>query len=335
MVALEIVPLLQKQGEVDILISGNQSQVSLPFRVKYRCHGLSFVASKNGGISFIKTLLNLKLFRLLREIRKLKVHEYNLVISDFEPITAWACALRNVKCVQLSHQAAVMNKKSPQTEIKHRVGHYILNHYCPSTVKYGFHFQKYDDTIFLPVIRQQVRYLTISNEGHYLVYLPAYHDEVLHQFLWNFSAKWTVFSKYTATTYTKDNITFCPVENDHFLQSLASCSGVLCGAGFELPAEAMFLNKKLMVIPMENQFEQQCNAASLKQMGVKVLPKLDLINYRAIYDWLKFSKPITVNYQDETEEQIAVLVKTHAKTTRVLDDRFVPKVNWQFYRYFF
>ena len=95
--ALEIIPILQQHGEVDILISGNQSQVEFPFEVTYRFHGLSFVASKLGGISFLKSLMNIKLFRLIREIRKLNVERYNLVISDYEPISAWACAIRSVK----------------------------------------------------------------------------------------------------------------------------------------------------------------------------------------------------------------------------------------------
>ena len=334
--ALEIIPILQNYGEVDILISGNQSQVELPFEVKYQFHGLSFVPSKKGGISFFRSLFNIKLGKLINEIRKLKVENYNLVISDYEPISAWACVLRNIKCVQLSHQAAVMHKNSPKPDIKHYLGNYILNHYCPSTIKYGFHFERYSEAIFLPVIRKQVRDLKISNEGNYLVYLPAYHDEVLHQFLWNFSAKWTVFSKYCTIEYTKDNVTFCPIENDSFLKTLSSCSGVLCGAGFELPAEAMFLNKKLMVIPMENQFEQQCNAESLKKLGVKVLPKLDLMNYRDVYDWLKYARPIQIVYADETQQLIEKIVKDHASFETIeLENNFAPKVNWQFYRYFF
>ncbi len=334
--ALEIIPILQQYGEVDILISGNQSQVTLPFDVHYRFHGLSFVASKSGGISYFKSLLNIKLVRLINEIRKLKVERYNLVISDFEPISAWACAIRNIKCVQLSHQAAVMHKNSPKPPIKHVVGNYVLNHYCPSNVNYGFHFEKYAESIFLPVIRKQVRELDTRNDGHYVVYLPAYHDDALHQFLWNFSARWTVFSKYTTTKYTKDNVTFLPVENELFLENLASCSGVLCGAGFELPAEAIYLKKKLMVIPMENQFEQQCNAESLKRLGVSVLPKLDLINHRAIYNWLKFAQAIQLEFNDSTEEIIAQLIQEHASESLESKETLVsPSMNWQFYRYFF
>jgi len=203
-------------------------------------------------------------------------------------------------------------------------------------VKYGFHFENYADSIFSPVIRKQVRELETSDQGHYVVYLPAYHDEVLYQFLWNFSARWVVFSKYTMAKYTKDNVTFLPVENEVFLNELASCKGVLTGAGFELPSEAMFLKKKLMVIPMENQFEQQCNAVSLKRMGVTVLPKLDLINYRAIYNWLKFARPVKVDYSNETEEIIERIVKEHAiEIQNRNESELSPKLNWQFIRYFF
>jgi len=47
----------------------------------------------------------------------------------------------------------------------------------------------------------------------------------------------------------------------------SKATGVFCGAGFETPAEAMFLKKKLMVIPMKGQYEQQCNAAALEEIG--------------------------------------------------------------------
>ena len=53
--ARDIVPILQKKGDVDILISGIQADVSLPYPVKYTFKGLSFIFGKNGGIDLIKT----------------------------------------------------------------------------------------------------------------------------------------------------------------------------------------------------------------------------------------------------------------------------------------
>ncbi|MET0298839.1 MAG: glycosyltransferase family protein, partial [Flavitalea sp.] len=53
--ATEIIPILQKKGEVDILISGTQSDVQLPFPVKYKFGGLGFVFGKKGGVDLLAT----------------------------------------------------------------------------------------------------------------------------------------------------------------------------------------------------------------------------------------------------------------------------------------
>lgn len=41
--AKEIIPYLQKHGELDILISGIQSEVDLPFKVKYLFKGIGML----------------------------------------------------------------------------------------------------------------------------------------------------------------------------------------------------------------------------------------------------------------------------------------------------
>ena len=91
---------------------------------------------------------------------------------------------------------------------------------------------------------------------------------------------------------------------DAFIKSLVTCTGVLCGAGFETPAEALFLKKKLMVIPMKGQYEQQCNAAALKKMGVPVLKKLKISKLQKIIDWVKSGKVIPVDYPDITRQVV-------------------------------
>ncbi|MBN2813127.1 MAG: hypothetical protein JXQ80_03560, partial [Bacteroidales bacterium] len=48
--AMEVIPLLQKRCETDILVSGYQTNLDLPFEVKYRLNGLSFIFGKKGGI---------------------------------------------------------------------------------------------------------------------------------------------------------------------------------------------------------------------------------------------------------------------------------------------
>ncbi|GGH03418.1 glycosyl transferase [Polaribacter pacificus] len=302
--AKDIIPLLKTKGDVDILISGIQADISLPYEVTYKLRGFSFIFGKNGGIDFFKTIKNFKLRQLFREVRSIPIKQYDLIINDFEPIAAWAAYLKGIPTIGLSHQNAVLNTLSPQNK-KVQFERWLLKYYAPTTYQYGFHFKKYDDSIFTPVIRKEIRDLQITNKKHYTVYLPAYSDEKIIKHLSCFkNIKWEVFSKNSDTYYFKNNIIVQPIENEHFLKSIASCEGVLCGAGFETPAEALFLKKKLLVIPMKNQFEQQCNAVALREIGVPVLKKLGKKQLRKINKWLKSSQNIKVDFPDETAQII-------------------------------
>ncbi len=298
----DIVPLLEKNHEVDILVSGTQADVGLPFPIKYKFKGLSFIFGEKGGVDFIETYKKSNLKLLLKEINSLPILDYDLIISDFEPVSAWACDLSNVKCIALSHQAAVLNDRVPQPKESDILGKTILKNYAPASVSYGFHFKKYDENIFTPVIRQQIRDIKVENKGHYTVYLPAYNDKRILGVLREFeNTRWQVFSKHNKKIISEDNILIQPINNESFIESMASCEGVLCGAGFETPAEALFMNKKLMVIPMKGQYEQQCNAAALKEMGVPVIKSLKIENSDKIKAWLLEGKRIKVDYPDITE----------------------------------
>lgn len=310
--ARDIIPILQKNHEVDILISGSQTDVELPFPVKYKYQGLGFVFGKKGGVDIFESYKksNLKVF--FSEINCLPVQAYDLVINDFEPVSAWACFQKNKKCISLSHQAAVLNKNVPKPKHADRIGKAILKKYAPTTAQYGFHFQAYDTNIFTPVIRQQVREQYIEEKSHYTVYLPAYEDKRILKVLKEFpSVRWQVFSKHNKKAFKEKNITIQPINNEAFIKSMATAEGILCGAGFETPAEALFMNKKLMVIPMKGQYEQQCNAAALKDMDIPVIKSLKLKHADKIKKWIETGKRIKVDYPDNTEWIINKILAEH------------------------
>lgn len=311
--ARDIIPLLQQKGEVDILVSGTEAEVELPYPVKYKLKGLSFVFGKKGGIDLLATYKKGKLKRLYNEIKSLPVEDYDIVINDFEPVSAWACKMKHKDCIGLSHQAAVSNKKSPKPVKNDIIGQTVLKNYAPVTEQYGFHFERYDENIFTPVIRSQIRQAQSFDKGHYTVYLPAYSDERIIKILSQVEdIQWQVFSKHATSSFEEKNIQICPVNNDLFIDSLLNCTGILCGAGFETPAEAMFLKKKLMVIPMKGQYEQQCNAAALKKMGIPVIKSLKLKHLEKIKEWVKFSRILAVDYPDMTDDIITGILHKHA-----------------------
>src|SRR5690606_2177753 len=100
------------------------------------------------------------------------------------------------------------------------------------------------------------------------------------------TVQWDVYSKHNKKEIREGNIKIQPINNDNFIKSMASAEGVLCGAGFETPAEALFLRKKLLVIPMKNQYEQHLNAAALAELGVPVIKNIKSEYDAYVSNWI-------------------------------------------------
>ena len=148
--ATEIVPLLKLMVDTDVLVSGTQADLNVPFDIDYRFSGLSFIIGQNGGVDLLKTISKMPVLQFLNDIRRLPVEKYDLIISDFEPVSAWACRLRNKECIGLSHQNAVLHPSAPQPEFTDMVGKFILKHYAPTDHQYGFNFKPFSPFIFPP-----------------------------------------------------------------------------------------------------------------------------------------------------------------------------------------
>lgn len=318
--AEEIVPILNKYVDTTVLVSSSQSQISSNFEINCKKQGLTFLSGKNGKVNLFSTIFKSHPIDFLNEIRTFPVWKYDLVITDFEPVSAWSALMHGVPCLEMSHQAAVIHPKAPKPNNKNRIGKYILNHYCPSKEKIGFHFEAFDKSIYTPVIRKEIFDADSKIEDYYTVYLPAYNDEAILNFLSQFPVKWEVFSKYTTIKQRLGNVTLHPINQQDFQKSLINCAGVLCGAGFELPAEAIYLRKKLMVIPMKGQYEQQCNAFALNKLGVSVIENLNLVQHRTVNLWLNYGQPISINYDNKTEEIVMNTLNNFEQKLRLKRD---------------
>lgn len=308
--AVDIIPELQRYGELDLFVSGAQAEISLPYPVKYRSKGLSFYFGKSGGINFYKTFQKNSSKDVVKEINQFPVEKYDLIVNDFEPISAWAARKKEVRIVGLSHQSALLSKKAPKPKVIDPFGEWLLRNYAPVDTYVGFHFVEYDKNIFTPVIRSAITNAKKKDKGHYTIYLPAYDDKKLVALFMKFpSVRWHIFSKHTSQPYHLGKISVYPVSGDDFVASVVSSTGVLCGAGFETPAEVLYLNKKLLVVPMKGQYEQKCNAVALKKLGVPVLKKIKKKNLRRIEKWLDRDDRITIAYPDVAGKAVERLMK--------------------------
>ena len=307
--AMTIIPILKKYANVDVLLSGFSYDLPLPFSVKYQFKGLSFCFGKKGGIDYFETYKKNKLKRFLNEVKQLDLREYDFVISDFEPVSCWAALKQKKKCVGFSNQASIFTPNVPLPKSADVTGKLILKYYAPSAVNFGMHFQAYNPQIFTPVISREVRELKAKTNGFYLVYLPAYSIEKIASVFKEFEKeRFVIFSNVTKKTH-KRNMYIFPLDRKHFLDQLANCNGVITAAGFSTTADALYLKKKLLIIPQKNQFEQKCNALALKKMGVPVIKKLKSKFVPELQKWMDSSTIVHVNYPDNSELIVNTLIK--------------------------
>lgn len=307
--AMELLPYLEKHGTVDLFLSGENSSLALDAPIKYRSKGLSLFYTCNGTLDYWKLAKSISLLRLNKEVRDLPVEKYDLILNDFESITSLACAHKKVPSVHFGHQASFLSEKTPRPAQKNAVGEWVLKNYARAPQNVGLHFESYDDFILSPVIKEDIQKAEPADKGYITVYLPSYCDHVLLKFLLpHKDFQFEVFSREVNHIVQNGHIKFIPIANKAFNQSLINCSGIITGAGFETPAEALYLKKKMIAIPIKGQYEQQCNAAALKRIGVTTIEKLDE-NFKNIFaNWVNEQDTPTVFFPHTTESIIDFLM---------------------------
>ena len=285
--AIQLYPYLQKFGSVDFFLSGNNASLNIDLPVKFKSEGCSLHYSKCGGLNYWNIAKNIQPVQMYKDAKSLPLKDYDVVINDFDSITSLACKLQKVHSVQFGHQASFISNATPRPEKKSIMGEMILKHYAPSPKHIGLHFEKYDSFIHPPIIKDEIVNAKPKNLKHITVYLPSFQKDCLEKaFNKLLDVEFHWFLNDVEFKHTVSNITYYPVNQKHFNESLITCHGIITGGGFETPAEALYLGKKILSIPIRNHYEQECNAAALKKLGVPVVYEVgddfDLI----IENWL-------------------------------------------------
>ena len=311
--AIQLYPYLQKYGEVDFFLSGSNSQLNNSIPIKFKSKGVSLFYKHTGGLDYMKILKSLSL-NLYKEAKALPVEQYDLVINDFEFVSSLACSIKKVPCIQFGHQASFQSKNTPRSKSLNPIGNLILENFVKSESYVGLHFNSYDTNIYNPIIKDEIIIAQPINDGHITVYLPQYSIHFLEPYLLkkrNFHFE--VFTKEVNRIVCKNNITYFPINNNQFSNSLIRCYGIITAGGFETPAEAMYMNKKVLSIPIKNHFEQACNAFALEQLGIKVLKEVDKRFSEQFDQWVNNSSAIKLDLQHSTADIVEILMNQTKK----------------------
>ena len=280
--------------------------------IKFKSEGCSLHYSTCGGLNYWDIAKNIKPKQIYKDANALPLKNYDVIINDFDSITSLACKLQKVHSIQFGHQASFISPKTPRPEKKSIMGEMILKHYAPAPKNIGLHFDKYDDFIYPPIIKDEIVNAEPKNAGHITVYLPSFQQDCLEKAfnkLPNLKFHW--FLSGIEAKHTIKNVTYFPVNQQQFNKSLINCEGIITGGGFETPAEALYLGKKILSIPIRKHYEQECNAAALKKLGVPVLydveDNFDLI----IENWLDSRIKYPTMKANNIKETLEVLFDTY------------------------
>jgi uncharacterized protein (TIGR00661 family) len=308
--SIKIITALKAVGfDVDIITSGTNSQLELPFEIKKQFQGLSFFYNKKGGINWIKTLTSLKLIQFLSDL-KYDVSEYDIIISDFEPISAWSARKSNKKSIGIGNQYSFRSKKTPRPLFKDIFSELFIKWFAPCKQHIGINYEKYDDFITLPIINDDLINKKVTNGNFYLVYLPSMSSDFISEQINNYGiGNWRVYSPDIKKDRSNGIVKLKKLNKKSFTKDLLNCKGVITASGFSTTSESLVLGKKLWSIPIKGQYEQLCNAKALKKMGVFTKQLDD----KKIFEWIYDYKSIEYNWFDPIN-QIIKKITEYAKS---------------------
>lgn len=267
---------LQRYPELDVqwLFSGRSPEKLFSmeaFGDYWWREGLTFV-HREGKLSPRETARQLNLRGLLRDIRELPVNDFDLVISDFEPVTAWAAKRRGKPSLGLGHQYA-FNFPIPAPRFNW-TARTILRSFAPAKSSLGMHWYHFGHPILPPIAQPHVH--SRADDGdHILVYLPFEHHEPLLRELAKLPHRIILYGA-PVDLPAADNIELKEPSIEGFQSDLASARAVICNSGFELIAETLTLGKPILTRPLAGQFEQVANARALRELQLaRVVERVD------------------------------------------------------------
>lgn len=276
--------------DVDFLFSGRPSDRFFDMECfgDYRVRqGMTF-ANVDGRVDYLRTVMGNKYWQFIRDVFALDLSAYDFIITDFEPITAWAGLLRRKTVISMGHQPA-FDHPVPVANMDLRTS-LVMKLFAPGTVRVGMHWDKFDAPLLPPLIYAAPG-AVIRQDRKVLVYLPFEPQKTVHELLSELSDFGFDFYVYAPGSEhcCMGNLQLRPTSLKGFQEDLHDCAAVICNAGFELSSECLSLGKRLLVKPLGRQMEQASNALALRQLGYG--SNIDELDAAVIRDWLEHESP--------------------------------------------
>lgn len=272
------------------------------------------------------------------------------IVNFYESITGlyFLRTRSNIPCMSVGHQYLLLNRHF-KTISEKKFDQFLLNintkFTAIGTKKFlGLSFREMPDDdekniyVVPPLLRQEVKKIVPVNGKSWLMYVTHYkladqiiswaenNKEITLDCFWDHPKKKEVFSP-------SENLTFHPIDAEKYLAKMSNCAGLISTAGFESVAEAMYLKKPVMMVPVPNHIEQLINAYDGEISGAGIAAKsFDLEIFK---DYLTQNRLANNEYEVwiqktnlKISEQLDGLIKTKVKKSKLdLSDFFLKIIS--------
>ena len=219
----------------------------------------------------------------------------DLVLSDWEPVTAWAAFLARAPSAGIAGQYRMTRTDAvgPKAPVDRALTHGLIESWTPGLSRYfAVTFSPLSATrprtkVVPPIVDERVRGLAPRREGFFLAYLYTYPKERVLAVLRGLG-RFRVYG--LGVDEQHGEIALCRTDRGSFIDDLARCDGVIFNGSFQGVCEAVSLGKPVLSIPFSRQYEEAFNAFQVQRAGLGMAaPRL---TRRAIEGFVRSAKPL-------------------------------------------
>ena len=250
-------------------------------------NGMYFVAIP-GKLSTRRSIANFEPRRFMDELRELDLGKAELVITDYESLTAWAARRRGIPSIGLANQYSALEFSKVPRGLGSPLRNQVMRLSAPVDLPLGLHWHHFNLPLLPPICPRQE--YTEGDPMRIMVYMPWEARENVRRMLLPFSDRQFAIYGCSPIDEEEGHLHWRGFSKTGFQRDLLQADGVICNASFETPSQALMLGRKLLVRPLQGQPEQEANASALQQLGyARVMRKLDA---EALAAWLPLSSPL-------------------------------------------
>lgn len=310
--------LRAKGHEVETILSGDSGKRIIDahvFEPSQRKEGLTFV-TEEGRIKYLQTIKELNLVKFFSDVMTYKPEGVDLIISDFEPITARIAKRYKIRSIGVGHMYSFFHDV-PVSDTG-LIGKMVMQQFAPVDIPLGLHWHHFDQPILPPTIPPDVRQGTVE-EDKILVYLPFEKlDPILKKLKRITDHRFYIYCNIDESK-EDGNLVMRPFSRLGFVEDLATCSGVICNCGFSMISEALHLGKRVLTKPVKGQTEQESNARALEELGYATV--IHHLRTPAIRRWLETPSQEPMAYPDVIQPLVDWITEEAWDDYRSLIDR--------------